>query len=207
VGADGRSSGTAIVTFDSEEGFQAACAKHEQYWPNTERWLSIQENTARGGGGRTPERAGVKPDGCDTVFVGNLAWEIDEDTMRATFADCGDVKQIRFATDKETGDFRGFGHVQFYDGNCTEAAVAMAGTEVLGRAIRVDYAPPREGGGSPRGDSPRGGRGGGRGGRGGGRGDGGRGGRGFGPAPTFNKNKGSIAAASGKVTTFDDDSD
>lgn len=37
---------------------------------------------------------------------------------------------VRFATDRETGEFRGFGHVDFADENGPEKAVAMAGTPV-----------------------------------------------------------------------------
>lgn len=64
---------------------------------------------------------------------------------------------VRFATDRETGDFRGFGHIDFENVEGATAAVALAGTEICGRPIRMDFAAPRgEGGG--------GGRGGGRGG-------------------------------------------
>ena len=42
--------------------------------------------------------------------------------------------------DRETGDFKGFGHIEFADTASTDLAVAMAGEMVLGRAIRVDYA-------------------------------------------------------------------
>ena len=101
----------------------------------------------------------------------------------------------------ENGSFKGFGHVQFYDGAATDEAVKLAGTDINGRGCRVDYAPPRQ---RPDGASPGrgGGRGGGRGsgGRGGGRG--GRGGRG--DAPVINKNKGTIAPSSGKKMTFDE---
>ena len=122
---------------------------------------------------------------------------------------------MRLATDRETGDFKGFGHVQFYNADSVDAAVKLAGTDVNGRAIRVDYAPPRDnaGGGSPRGGS--GGRGGfGSGGGGRGRGDGGRGGfsggrggrgGGRGDSAAKSANKGSIIESSGKKITFDED--
>lgn len=40
------------------------------------------------------------------------------------------VTGVRFATDRETGEFRGFGHVDFAGEDGPEAAVAMAGTPV-----------------------------------------------------------------------------
>jgi nucleolin len=207
---DGRSTGTAFVTFTTAAAKDLALAKHEQTWPGTERWLSIQETRNKPG---AMNSGAERPAGCDTMFIGNLAWDVQEETLREVFANCGDIKHVRFATDRETGEFKGFGHVQFYDENATVEAIKMHGTDVMGRAIRVDYAPPRpDNGGSPRGGgggfggrgSPggRGGRGGrGDGGRDGGRG-GGRGGSGRGGAP--NKAKGSIAMSTGTKMTFDD---
>src|SRR6185295_17893528 len=96
------------------------------------------EKAGAGGNGRAfvPSE---KPEGCDTVFVGNLPWSIDEDAMRSVFGSCGEIVNVRFATSQEDGSFKGFGHVQFADGASTDAAVALAGTEVQGRSIRVDY--------------------------------------------------------------------
>lgn len=62
---------------------------------------------------------------------------IAQDTVRETFGECGDIKSVRFAEDRETGEFRGFGHVEFYDGSCVDAAMALANTDVMGRPIRV----------------------------------------------------------------------
>ena len=203
----GKSSGTAFVTFSQRSELDAAIAMDGGIWPGTERWLKIEESVER------PEKkkfgsGGVKPEGCDTVFVGNLSWDVTEELVRETFGSCGEIVRVKFSEDEE-GNFKGFGHVQFADGASTDEAVKLAGTELCGRAMRVDYAPPKNrdslGGGG------RGGRGGavGGGGRGGGRGgrDGGRGGgRGRGGTPTSgNKNKGTIAIGSGgKKMTFDD---
>ncbi len=158
-----------------------------------------------------------------TVFVGNLSFNIDEDTIRETFKDCGEISNVRFAEDKETGQFKGFCHVEFVESEATDKAVELAGTYVMDRPIRVDYANQKKsfgggggfggrggGGRGGRGGYMGGGRGGGRGGRGGGRGSGrggGRGGDSFGRGrggSTFNaKKSGGIAAFAGNKTTFD----
>jgi nucleolin len=204
MGVDGRSTGTAFVVFAARAGVDAAMELDGQIWPGTERWLKIQE------GFEKPEKrfstsGGVRPEGCNTVFVGNLPWDVEESHMHDIFGPCGEISRVRFSMTEE-GEFRGFGHVEFADGACTDAAVLLAGTDINGRAIRVDYAPPRDR--NSLGAGGRGGRDGGRGGRDGGRGgrggrDGGRGGRGGG---TINKNKGSIAsgAPGGKKISFDD---
>lgn len=66
-----------------------------------------------------------------TVFVGNLSFNIDEETLRDAFKDCGEIASIRFAEDKETGQFKGFGHVEFVDSESTDKAVQLAGTYVM----------------------------------------------------------------------------
>ena len=199
----GRSSGTAYIKFAQRAELDKALELDGQIWPGTERWLKIQEGFDK------PERAsfgsGVRPEGCDTVFVGNLPWDVDEEQLGNVFAEAGGVARVRMATD-ESGAFKGFAHVQFFDGADTDKAVALAGTDVNGRQIRVDYAPPRDRslGDGGRGGGRGGGRdGGGRGGRGSPTGRGGRGGRGA-PSMAVSKNKGSIVAAAGSKVTFDD---
>ena len=124
---------------------------------------------------------------------------MEEDQLREIFSTVGEISSVRFATN-EDGSFKGFGHISFYDGNNTDEAIKLTGTDVNGRSIRVDYAPPRakrESFGSPGG---RGGRGGRSTGRDGGRG---RGGRSSNSQSFVNKNKGSIAQPAGKKMTFD----
>ena len=90
-----------------------------------------------------------KSQGCNTVFVGNLSWDIDEDTLRGAFKDCGEITAIRWGEDKQTGEFKGYGHVEFSDTDATDKAVALAGTMVMGRALRVDFAKGSSGSRSP----------------------------------------------------------
>jgi len=82
-----------------------------------------------------------KPEGCTTVFLGNLSFQIDEDTVRKTFSDCGEISAIRWV--ERDGQFKGCGFVEFADSSATDAAVAKNGQDVLGRAMRVDYSAPR----------------------------------------------------------------
>lgn len=168
---DGRSSGTAIITFKESAGSSAAIELNGQEFQG--RWLSIKYSTPKPI--LTPKSTSEKPPDCKTIFVGNLSFQIDEDSLRDAFKDCGEISMVRFATDRETGDFKGFGHIEFVDSEAVDRAMEMAGTDILGRAVRVDYAEDKRrgsfGGGGSFGD--RGG-GGGRGRFGGGGGGGGR---------------------------------
>jgi cold-inducible RNA-binding protein len=105
------------------------------------------------------------------LFVGNLSWNSNDQTLQALFATIGTVTSAQVITDRYTGRSRGFGFVEMSNDEEADKAVAeLNGKDLDGRQITVNEARPRE-------DRPGGGGGGGynRGGGGGGRDD--RGGR------------------------------
>lgn len=112
------------------------------------------------------------------LYVGNLAYSVTNEDLEALFSQAGKVDTATVVMDKFSGQSRGFGFVEMADSNDAARAIQeFDQTELKGRAIRVNEARPREGGGM---GGPRGG-GGGRPGGGGGRGGRGReGGGGFG---------------------------
>lgn len=121
------------------------------------------------------------------IYVGNLPFSATEEEVAELFAAFGAVEKVKLITDRETGRPRGFGFVTLADQDrVKEAAEALDGQDMGGRALRVNPAEPREprsggfggGGGGGRGGERRGG-----GGYGGGGGDYGgerRGGGGYG---------------------------
>ncbi|KAJ5930586.1 hypothetical protein N7466_006079 [Penicillium verhagenii] len=189
------------------------------------RTINLDYATARQnnqGGDRAQARANTYGDqtspASDTLFVGNLPFSATEDALRDVFGEQGNIMGIRLPTDPESGRPKGFGYVQF--GSVEEAQNAhtqLAGTEIDGRPLRLDFSTPRPAGGDRGGFGGRGGGrggfggrggGGGFGGRGGGRGRGGFGGRGggdrggFGGRGGLNKAKGSIPEFKGTKVTF-----
>ncbi|KAI8905159.1 hypothetical protein EDD86DRAFT_72531 [Gorgonomyces haynaldii] len=92
-----------------------------------------------------------------TCFIGNLSWNVDEDTLAAHFAEIGDVTSARIITDKNTGKAKGFGYVEFANAAAAKKAIALSGSELDGREIRVDIStprPPRENNGKGRVEKP-----------------------------------------------------
>lgn len=85
-------------------------------------------------------------DGCTTIFCGNLPWSVDEDVIKETFKGCGEVANIRWGQDRETGDFKGYAHIEFTDSAACKKAQAMNGQECGGREMRIDASKPRSGG-------------------------------------------------------------
>jgi len=95
------------------------------------------------------------------LFVGSLSWDTNDESLRNAFAVHGEISEAVVVCDRDTGRSRGFGFVTFEDDEAADKAIAaLNGTELDGRAIRVDVAQAKQRGG--------GGGGGGRGGYGGG---------------------------------------
>jgi cold-inducible RNA-binding protein len=127
------------------------------------------------------------------LFVGNLSFQTNADSVRHVFEEFGAVEDVHLVTDRETGRSRGFAFVTMSTGEEAQKAIAdMNGQNLDGRPLRVNLAEERPrrsgpgggGGGYGGGGGGFGGGGGGGGGgygdRGGGGGRGGRGGRGGG---------------------------
>lgn len=170
---------------------------------------------------RTDARKGEKD--ARTLFVRGIPYSADEDGLWALPV-FEKATAVRITRDKETGDSRGFGFIEFENEGDADAAFEMRRDAQLdGRNLFFDFCGEKsqkdKDGGRGRG---RGGFGGDRGGRGGGRGRGGfgdsrgrgrggfggdRGGRGRGRgAPSFaaQANRGSIQEFQGTKKTFND---
>src|SRR5262252_9307339 len=111
------------------------------------------------------------------LYVGNLAYSVNNDDLAQHFAQAGKVETATVVTDKFSGQSRGFGFVEMSDSaEATRAVETLNDTDLKGRRIRVDEA--RASTGGPRGGAGGGGGFGGGGGRGGDRRRGGGGGGG-----------------------------
>jgi RNA recognition motif-containing protein len=112
------------------------------------------------------------------IYVGNLAYEVQDDELQEVFAQYGEVESARVLLDRDTGRSRGFGFVKMPNREEAESAIeALNESDFQGRPLRVREAEERKprsggfgggGGGGGGGGFKRGGPGGGnRGGRGG----------------------------------------
>ncbi|MDB9321933.1 RNA-binding protein [Nodularia spumigena CS-591/04] len=84
-----------------------------------------------------------------SVYVGNLSYEVTQDTLSAVFAEYGSVKRVQLPTNRETGQLRGFGFVEMGTEEEETAAIeALDGAEWMGRELKVNKAKPKEDRGS-----------------------------------------------------------
>jgi len=94
------------------------------------------------------------------IFVGNLNFGATEAAVRSLFEAYGTVDRVNIITDRDTGQPRGFGFVEYDTPTAGEAAIReLNGKNIGGRPLVVREAEDRrEGGGG--GGGPRGGGGG-----------------------------------------------
>ncbi|MBI2681049.1 MAG: RNA-binding protein [Candidatus Solibacter usitatus] len=82
------------------------------------------------------------------IFVGNLDFGATEDSIRGLFETYGTVERVNLLTDRDTGRPRGFGFVEMTDSAEAGRAIAgLNGKDLGGRALTVNEARPKSGGG------------------------------------------------------------
>jgi cold-inducible RNA-binding protein len=78
------------------------------------------------------------------LYVGNLPHSTTEDQLRAVFEPHGAVDRVNIVTDRETGRSRGFAFVEMTNaGEAEKAIAALNGTELGGRALKINEAKPK----------------------------------------------------------------
>ena len=72
------------------------------------------------------------------VYLGNLSFKVDEETLRQHFGACGKVKKVDFITDYTTGRFYGTAFIEFESPDAARKAVMFNGQKLLGRPMKVE---------------------------------------------------------------------
>lgn len=79
------------------------------------------------------------------LFVGNLSYDVDQESLKEAFEEYGTVKSAQVIKDRESGRSRGFGFVEMTSDDEARAAIkALDGKDLLGRAIVVNEAKERD---------------------------------------------------------------
>jgi len=82
------------------------------------------------------------------LYVGNLSFEVTNKDLEELFAQAGACESVAVITDRSTGQSRGFGLVEMSSNAEAQKAIQQFdGHELKGRALKVNEARDREGGG------------------------------------------------------------
>ena len=80
----------------------------------------------------------------NNILVGNLSLNVTEQDIRSLFDKHGVVRRCKMMTDRWTGLSRGFGFIQMKtDVEAAEAIVALNGTDLEGKILKVNQARPQ----------------------------------------------------------------
>ena len=77
------------------------------------------------------------------LYVGNLPYNISDDQLQAMFTKFGTPDSARVITDRDTGQSKGFGFVEFSNDAQAREAMSLNGTEFGGRSLKVNEARPK----------------------------------------------------------------
>jgi RNA recognition motif-containing protein len=81
------------------------------------------------------------------IYVGNISYDVTEADLQAAFEAFGAVASVNLIKDQYSGQPKGFGFVEMPSASEAQAAIAgLNGKELMGRALNVNVARPREGG-------------------------------------------------------------
>ncbi|VDO54129.1 unnamed protein product [Schistosoma margrebowiei] len=74
----------------------------------------------------------------NSVFVGNLPFDCNEEEIYSTLSTLGSIKSVRLIRDSQTGAVRGFGYVAYNDPSIIPLAIRSSNTlSIRGRQIRI----------------------------------------------------------------------
>ncbi|CAH2096719.1 unnamed protein product [Euphydryas editha] len=73
------------------------------------------------------------------VFVGNIPFALEDETLRAKFEKCGEIHSVRIVRDTKTNAGKGFGYVNFVSKDGVELALALTEEDltIKNRILRV----------------------------------------------------------------------
>eukprot|EP00977_Amphora_coffeiformis_P006018 scaffold1291_cov136-Amphora_coffeaeformis.AAC.7 len=146
--ADAKASVQGYVVFEDTESVENALALNNKPIPvkqkdkseDGEAESSVATTTRR----MRVDRVNKEYDARRSVFIGNLPYQADEESLRATFVEAcpdwkdEDIEGVRIVRDKETHKCKGFGYLLMKDVSMVATALrSMDGTDYMGRPLRV----------------------------------------------------------------------
>ncbi|KAK9768616.1 Nucleolar protein 12 [Basidiobolus ranarum] len=119
-----RNSVNAYIVYKEKAGAQAALKTNGTMF--LERHLRVDKSDNTGSQDRKT-----------SVFVGNLAFDVDEEDLWQHFTQCGEVVNVRIIRDKTTNVGKGFGYVQFKERPAVGLALQLHESKMGTRKLRV----------------------------------------------------------------------
>ncbi|KAK0651540.1 hypothetical protein B0T16DRAFT_294671, partial [Cercophora newfieldiana] len=113
----------AIALSETELAGRKLLIKDAKSFEGRPKKEATEDGAATAEGGATPATEVKKKNPSTKIFVGNLAFQVTEDDLRAHFEKCGPIRWIKVATFEDTGKCKGYGWVNFEEPEAAEWAV------------------------------------------------------------------------------------
>jgi RNA recognition motif-containing protein len=120
----------AYVVFKSKDSMAAALRKDGASFGDEGHRIRVDEAKPPGEGGKSHN---VRL----SIFVGNVPFNAEEEALRNHFSKCGEITKVRLVRDSKTLVGKGFGYVTFTDCDAVSDAMALNGSKLLKRELRV----------------------------------------------------------------------
>jgi RNA recognition motif-containing protein len=79
------------------------------------------------------------------LYVGNLPYSANQQTLQDTFSKCGTVQSVNVISDRDSGRSKGFAFVEMSSNAEAQKAIQeFNGSSLDGREIKVNEAKPQE---------------------------------------------------------------
>jgi RNA recognition motif-containing protein len=79
------------------------------------------------------------------LYIGNLPYSADQQTLQDAFGKCGTVESANVIMDRDTGKSKGFGFVEMSSSaEAQKATQEINGSTIDGREVKVNEAKPQE---------------------------------------------------------------
>lgn len=105
------------------------------------RTIEVKESLPKGT--KAPAREKREPTDNIKIYIGNMSFDTEEDTLRSLFEEFGELVDLYIPTDRYSGRPRGFAFVTMHKDNVASAIEGCDGLEVDGRILRVNEAQPK----------------------------------------------------------------
>jgi RNA recognition motif-containing protein len=132
----------------TEEDEELNADDSQQYEQNNDDDIE-QNNDGNEDGGDNDSKHKNKPcknnpQGITRLFLGNLPFAISEPTLNTHLEEC--ITHVKWITDKATGKFYGSAFVEVRNSkDAAKAVTQINGTMLMGRPIKINFAPVRSG--------------------------------------------------------------
>ncbi len=136
--------GTAFATFETPAGAALAAKANGRKVLNRPIKVNLAPHKKQQPQGERramppAPKVAEQPQGCKTLFLGNLNFSVTEDDVKAFFKNCGEISGVRFQL-RENGEFKGCGYVEFESEYALPSAIKLHAKPLKGRPVRLDFA-------------------------------------------------------------------